>query len=125
MPGLNAASFRRNTSWVPTQRSHGPKNGTLGWFVVGSIVLVGLVSLAYGLLEQPLVFIECIILGTGLVVRNQRSESFGQGWFTATAIVGFVTALGAIGIASGGAASGGGSLLLVPAALALVARLRS
>jgi hypothetical protein len=105
-----------------------PKNAILGWFVVAFVALAFLQSLGFGFYENPVVPIACLVLGAGLVIKRARSGSFGKGWFLATTIVGFLLFFGAVGIAQsadGSGNTGGGIGMLVPAILALIARVRA
>ncbi len=113
-----------------TSRARRPRNAILGWFVVGFLVFAALSALRFGFADYPLVPIECLILITGLVVTRLRRGQFGKGWFTATAIIGFLGFFGAVGLALGPDGElqpiyGGAAERVVPAVLALIARMNA
>jgi len=102
------------------------KNSVLGWFVVATLVLAGFTLNLTTLAENPVVAIVCVILIIGLIVKRIRSGSFGKGWLTATIILGLLMFFGAVGQLSNepGTNTGGGLAMWLPAALALIARIR-
>jgi hypothetical protein len=119
------ATARTPAASVPDAK---PKNAILGWFVVAFLAIALLQSLGFGFYENPVVPIACLVLGAGLIIKRARSGSFGKGWFLATTIVSFFLFFGAVGIAQspdGSANTGGGIGMLVPAILALIARVRA
>ena len=103
-----------------------PTNAILGWFVVAFVAIAFLQSLGFGFYENPVVPIACLVLGAGLIIKCARSGSFGKGWFLATTIVGFFLFFGGLGLSqSPDGNSGGGIGMIVPAILALIARVRA
>ena len=72
----------------------------------------------------------CVVFAIGLVTQRVRNGNFGRGWFVAATITGVVMTLGTIGASAnnttgGSDPMGGGSLMLVPAILALIAAIRA